>query len=213
MNIYSTHLAITSPQTGLTLGNPVVRDAAKHGVLLCKLKKHQQLHLRCIAKKGIAKEHAKWSPCAAIGFEYDPYNKLKHTDYWYEEDVESEWPKSANCDWEEPPIPGEPFDYTAKPNKFYFNVETTGALKPNEVFSKGCTELQKKIANIVFELDKTDQPQNQVGAPSGGANGNAPGQSIYGGITSYGSGSSGYGSGFSGGQTTYAESSGSAGRW
>ncbi|GMG21066.1 unnamed protein product [Ambrosiozyma monospora] len=35
MNIYSTHLAITSPQTGLTLGNPVVRDAAKHGVLLC----------------------------------------------------------------------------------------------------------------------------------------------------------------------------------
>ena len=48
------------------------------------------------------------------GFEYDPWNKLKHTDYWYEVDAEAEWPKSKNCDWEEAPDPEAPFDYKNK---------------------------------------------------------------------------------------------------
>lgn len=161
MNVYSSQFMITSNTGNTTLGQPVVRDPMKKGILICKLKKHQQLHVKCIAKKGISKEHAKWSPCSAIGFEYDPYNKLKHTDYWYEESVEKEWPKSSNADWEEPPIPGEKFDYNAKPDKFYINLETTGVLKPNEVFNKGCLELQQKIANIVFELGKLDQQQQQ----------------------------------------------------
>ena len=167
MNIYSSHFVITTGDPESSLGKAVIRDPQNKGILICKLKKHQQLHVKCIAKKGIAKEHAKWSPCAAVGFEYDPYNKLKHTDYWYEESVEAEWPKSANAEWEEPPIPGEKFDYNAKPEKFYINLETTGVLKPNEVFAKGCSELQKKIANIVFELGKLDQTVdefNQVNA-------------------------------------------------
>lgn len=29
-----------------------------------------------------------------------------------------------------------PFDYAAKPEKFYFEVETTGALSPREVIEK-----------------------------------------------------------------------------
>ncbi|KAG7862761.1 hypothetical protein KL939_000080 [Ogataea angusta] len=195
MNVYSSHLTIVSTNTGLNLGAPVVRDPERKGVLLCKLKKHQQLHVRCVAKKGIAKEHAKWSPCAAIGFEYDPWNKLKHTDYWFEESVEDEWPKSANCEWEEPPVPGERFDYNAKPNRFYVNLETTGPLKPNEVFSKGCIELQKKIANIVFELDKLDQQQLQ--AQANGATAYA-GQTVYGGANG-----TTYGDVVGGGQTSY----------
>ena len=50
------------------------------------------------ARQGRALEHAKWSPVSAVGFEYDPYNKLKHTDLWFEvgTDPKDEWPISEN---------------------------------------------------------------------------------------------------------------------
>lgn len=201
MNVYSSHLVVVSANTGLNLGQPVIRDPQKKGVLICKLKKHQELNITCIAKKGIAKEHAKWSPCAAIGFEYDPWNKLRHTDYWYEEDEDKEWPKSANCDWEEPPIPGEKFDYNAKPTRFYMNVETTGVLKPNEVFSKGCTELQKKVANIVFELDKINHKKTEGAIEDEG---------MPGGETQY---NGGFDAGGNGAVGTYDSEMGGTGRW
>jgi DNA-directed RNA polymerase alpha subunit len=88
------------------------------------------------ALQGIAKEHAKWSPCSAVSFEYDPHNRLRHTTYWYESDIKKEWPLSANAEEEEAPRDDEPFDYNAKPQKFYFEVETDGSLGPQEVVMK-----------------------------------------------------------------------------
>ncbi|GEQ70782.1 hypothetical protein JCM33374_g4461 [Metschnikowia sp. JCM 33374] len=113
---------------------------------------------------GIAKEHAKWSPCSAIGFEYDPWNKLKHTDYWNEVDAETEWPKSVNCEWEEAPDPDAPFDYTAKPGNFYMDVETVGNLPPNEVVVRGIETLQLKLAGIAVELNKDSVEANSATA-------------------------------------------------
>ena len=88
--------------------------------------------------QGIAKEHAKWSPCSAVSFEYDPHNRLRHTTYWYEGDIKKEWPLSANAAEEEAPRDDEPFDCNAKPQKFYFEVETDGSLGPQEVVMRVC---------------------------------------------------------------------------
>lgn len=163
MEIYTrdltVHRARNRPES---VGQPVFSDPSRKGVLICKLRKHQELKLKCIAKKGIAKEHAKWSPVSAIGFEYDPWNKLRHTDYWYEESIEEEWPKSKNSDWEEPPKENEPFDYNAKANKFYFSVETIGSLKPNDVVQGGIQVLQHKLAEIVNSLKENERPAQQI---------------------------------------------------
>lgn len=86
--------------------------------------------------QGLAKEHAKWSPCSAVSFEYDPHNRLRHTSYWFEDDIKKEWPLSHNAQEEEPPRDDEPFDYNLKPNKYYFCVETDGSLGPQEVVMK-----------------------------------------------------------------------------
>lgn len=152
MNVYALDLA--KFHNGMLLGDPVTRDHLRRGPLLCKLRKHQELRITCIAKKGIAKEHAKWSPCSAVGFEYDPWNKLKHTDYWFEIDANQEWPKLANCEWEEVPDPEAPFDYKAQASNFYFDVETVGNLGPNEVIVRAIETLQLKLAGVAVELNK-----------------------------------------------------------
>ncbi|KAK6461849.1 45 kDa subunit of RNA polymerase II [Scheffersomyces coipomensis] len=164
MSVYASDLA--KFQNGLTLGNPVTRDAAKKGPLICKLRKHQEIKLTCIAKKGISKEHVKWSPCAAVGFEYDPYNKLKHTDYWFEDDAEEEWPKSANRRFEDPPDKDAPFDYKATADHFYFDTETVGNLPPNDVVLTAIETLQRKVADILVGLK--DENVETSNAQSGG---------------------------------------------
>lgn len=142
---------------------PISMGENDPGISIVKLRKGQEIILRCIAKKGTAKEHAKWSPCAGIPFEYDPHNKLRHTTYWVEDDVKAEWPVSINGEQETPAADDEPFDYNAKPNKYYITVESTGALEPKEIVISGLKILLAKLVVVQSGL-------NQIADEMGGAN-------------------------------------------
>ncbi|KAH7909326.1 DNA-directed RNA polymerase II, subunit 3 [Hygrophoropsis aurantiaca] len=192
MEVTSNHLEVIPPTMGehdglpgeeLTkrgedFGYPVGKnDPATPPVLICKIRKGQELKLRCVAKKGIAKEHAKWSPCSAVAFEYDPYNKLRHTTHWFEADERAEWPLGENAKEEDPPRDDESFDFNAKPRKFYFEVETDGSLGPQEVMMRGLAELQTKLANLILGLKAPPDIDMMNGGDSGmqPVSGNPPG--------------------------------------
>ena len=51
------------------------------GINIVKLGPGQKLKFKAIAKKGIAKEHAKWNPVATVALKYDPILKLNEDMY------------------------------------------------------------------------------------------------------------------------------------
>lgn len=103
-----------------------------------------------------------------MGFEYDPHNKLRHTTYWFESSARSEWPISANGR-EEDPGDDQPFDYMAKPEKFYMDVETVGSVAPKEVVMKGLEILKRKLGALLIAIQNpTSDEMNVEGDLPGG---------------------------------------------
>ncbi|KAI9346011.1 DNA-directed RNA polymerase [Zopfochytrium polystomum] len=142
---------------------PYLESDDDPGVTIVKLKRGQELRLTCVAKKGTAKEHAKWSPVTAVAFEYDPHNRLRHTNYWQENvgtNLTEDWPVGPNGQFEEEPAKDVPFDYAAKPDRFYFTVEGTGVMDPKEVVVTALKLLQAKVALVKMllgQIHETDR--------------------------------------------------------
>jgi len=157
--VTSTELISQNPNV-----KPVLVDDQDPGIIIAKMRKGQELKLKCIAKKGTGKEHAKWSPVCGVGFDYDPYNKLRHTTYWVEDDEKTEWPLTENASEEPEPVEGEPFDYNAVPNKFYYKFETTGSMEAKEVVLSSLDILQAKLDELRNEL-KQEQNMNESQNP------------------------------------------------
>ncbi|KAF2497838.1 insert subdomain of RNA polymerase alpha subunit [Lophium mytilinum] len=168
MKVYARDLVVSDGRPNEEIGLPVITDPDGFGSIIVKLRKGQSIKMKCVAKKGIAKEHAKWAPSAAIGFEYDPNNKLRHLDYWFEEDPKKEWPVNEhNANIDGVPQEGEPFDYDAVPTRFFFDVETVGGLEPDQIVLQGIKVLQRKLAGIIGDLTGVDE-SNGVDGFGGG---------------------------------------------
>jgi DNA-directed RNA polymerase II subunit RPB3 len=205
MMVFARDLVIWGARANEYVGQPVMRDPNGNGPLIAKLRRGQELRVRCTAIKGIAKEHAKWAPTAAVGFEYDPLNKLRHVDYWYEENAKEEWPvDERNANWEsEDTAADAAFDPDATPGAFFFDVEGVGTLEPDQIVQEGIKVLQNKLAAIIQGLGggaEEANRENRRGTPpfeqDAAYDGN---QTSYGG---YGAGANtAYGGG--GGATSY----------
>jgi DNA-directed RNA polymerase II subunit RPB3 len=127
---------------------PAFEGPADPGVCIVKLGRGQQVQMRLKANRGTGKEHAKWSPCTAIAYEYDPNNHLKHVDLGgYNFPQTSEY---AHLERDPPADNGldEP-----EPQAFYFSAETDGSLPGRRVLLEALRVLRGKLQGLLLEVE------------------------------------------------------------
>ena len=157
--------------------------AYEDGITLVKLGKGQRLKVVCHAIKGIAKEHAKWSPVSSCALKYEAVVKLNEEildDYTLEqkkalvdccptsvyelEEIVGKEPRvvirnAQDCmfcreclttagEFRRKPESELAVDVKHGTDKFYFSVETTGALPAKTVVKDALAVLNNKIMKL-----------------------------------------------------------------
>jgi DNA-directed RNA polymerase II subunit RPB3 len=61
-----------------------IKNESEDPILICKLRKNQEIDIHMIAKKGIGKEHSKWSPVSSVVMQHVPeiefFDKINNLD-------------------------------------------------------------------------------------------------------------------------------------
>jgi DNA-directed RNA polymerase subunit L len=144
--------------------DPVTKDH----VLITKLKPNfnnnfEHIHVEFLARKGIAKMHARWSPISTCTF-FNLHDDAKVKTE--KKRLEDELSKSSNMTDKEKRAALNKFDTLdmhrffienefGEPCAFRFDVESECRLSPTEIFMEGISVLKEKVAGIakkaVFE--------------------------------------------------------------
>ncbi|RHY00032.1 hypothetical protein DYB36_001372 [Aphanomyces astaci] len=142
------------------------------GVIIAKLGPGQRLKLNAIAKLGIGKEHAKWSPVAVATYMFEPIITLNQSAISIISRDLSQLQVEDNmrcmyCDecvklassYRENPEDDMAVTVTATQDKFIFSVETTGQLKPEEVVIWALDIIKDKLAALKHQCLELSQDE------------------------------------------------------
>lgn len=153
-------------------------NESHQGITLVKLAPGQSIKATCIAVKGVSKIHAKWCPVSVATFAYEPKIELNEaliddlTEEQKKQFVDSCPTKVFGLDqgkvsvdnlsdcmfcdecvklgdtWKKNYEEDNVVSISTEPNRFIFSVETTGALKPEEVVFSALQVLTEKLQKL-----------------------------------------------------------------